>query len=370
MQNRIEPPCPHFNICGGCRFQDVSYPHGQIALKKRSLASLFKKEIEIIPSPRPFEYRNRMDFVCAFSKIGLRERGQFKQVVDIEECFLIRRSIGALLVELRKEIKRTGIPDYNYLNHSGYLRYIVFRAPAFTDDLMVSFITANDEEYLMPIIHLAQKRATSVNWLIHGGLADTSFGRVHRYFNHDHFREKIGDMVFQVGPNAFFQNNAYLVKNLFDVVKEHVKGRVLDLYCGIGSITCYITDACDHVTGVEKEEEAIRCANKNGAVNRVTNADFVCADVRKWLIENPKHDFQTVVLDPPRAGIGKKISRKIIRLGAEQIVYVSCNPRSFLADLPLFTSAYDLKTVLGFDMFPQTPHVEVVGVLVKKQLNR
>jgi 23S rRNA (uracil-5-)-methyltransferase RumA len=367
MDYTTPPRCPHFQTCGGCLYQDIAYPEGQLDIKKKALNSVLGREVEIIPSPRAYGYRNRMDFVCAFSGVGLRARGRHDRVVDVRECHLISERAGQLLRGLKEGIEKYGIQDYDYLKHQGYLRYIVFRMPAHTKDLMVSFITADTSDVIMPLKDLAFQNATSVNWLVNNGLADTSFGTVHQFLGQSHFTEQIGGFRFRAGPNTFTQNNAYLTQALFDYIKAHVKEKVLDLFCGMGAISLYVSGQAENVFGIEREQESARFAHENKALNKVENADFVCEDVKKWLMANKGREFQTIILDPPRAGIGRKTIKHLLKLPAETIIYVSCNPKTFKEDMVFLQEQYDLQEVRGFDMFPQTPHVEIAGIMAKKR---
>ena len=146
------PRCKHFGQCGGCAFQDREYPQEQLELKKKSLEDLFGRPVEVTPSRKTYEYRNRMDFVCAFGKIGLRKKGRFNQVVEIDQCHLLPDRAADLFRLLKEKIRGNGIPDFNYLNHQGYLRYITLRVPANTPDIMVNFVTATEEEKLLPLL--------------------------------------------------------------------------------------------------------------------------------------------------------------------------------------------------------------------------
>lgn len=364
MMNQTEPRCPYFGRCGGCSFQDIAYPDIQLENKRAHLKELFHQEIEILPSPLAYEYRNRMDFVCAFSKVGFRMRGRFKEVVDLEECHLLNERFLPAFRDLRGAIKQLGIPDFNYINHQGYLRYIVFRLSAHTPDMMINLITASKEDIIVPLAERAQRFATSVNWLISDGLADLSCGPVYRTFGKPVIQEKIGSRIYPIGPNTFFQNNAYLAEKLFDCVKSEISGPVLDLFCGVGAISIYIADAAERVLGIEKEEESIRLAKSAAEENGVNNVSFISADAAVWLRENSgNREYPTMVIDPPRAGLGGKTARKIMRLEPEKIIYVSCNPNSFKDDIQFLSGQYALTSLKAFDMFPQTPHVEMVGVL-------
>jgi len=340
----------------------------QLEQKAKELEAILETTIEVVPSPDPYEYRNRMDFVCAFGKVGFRERGRFKEVVDLSECSLLPSRFLPLFLELKEAIKSLAIADFNYLNHKGYLRYMVFRVAKNTDDLMVSFVTASTDTAILPLLEIAAKKASSVHWLVHEGLADLSYGRSHEHRNNFFITETIGPLSYRMGPNTFFQNNALLMPALFGFIKKHAKGKVLDLYCGAGAISLFIADAVESVRGLEKEAESIALANENRKLNQVTNVEFECLDIAEWLKTGPDaSQYQTLILDPPRSGLGGKVARKIGRLNIPRIIYVSCNPKSYRDDMVYLGLVYEVKEQKAFDMFPQTPHVEMVTLLERKQ---
>jgi 23S rRNA (uracil-5-)-methyltransferase RumA len=369
MSTTTLPRCKHFGQCGGCAFQDRAYLREQLELKKKSLESLFGRPVEVVPSPLAYGYRNRMDFVCAFGKIGLREKGRFNRVVEIDQCLLLPDRAADLFRLLKEGVRANGIPDFNYLNHQGYLRYITLRVAANTPDIMVNFVTATEEEKLMPLLEIARDLASSINWIVQPALADLSYGPIWKSFGQPFFTEKAGPRVYCAGPNTFTQNNALLAPCLFEYIRGHVEGRVLDLYCGMGAISLYVADGVKEVIGVEQEGEALKYAAENRRINGIDNVSFISADVRQYLVENEKTEkFDTVIIDPPRSGLGAKVARKILRMGPKRIVYVSCNPKALAEDLETFIQHYDLEEVRGFDMFPQTPHVE--GVIILNKINK
>ncbi len=360
--------CPHFGFCGGCLYQEIPYEI-QLEEKQEKLVRMFDLPIEIVGSPKQYGYRNRMDFVCAFGKVGFRARGQYKTVVDLTDCKLLPERFLPLFLKLKQEISNKEIATYDYLSHKGYLRYMIFRLSANTNDLMVSFVTASNDEAVMPLINMARNDASSVNWLIHDGLADISFGKVHQWFGKPFIEEQIGSCKFKIGPNTFFQNNGFLCSKLFDEVKASVSGNVLDLYCGTGAISLYIASSVPFVRGVELSEESIESAKENALLNGLTNVSFEASEVREWLrTRRGCSDYETVVVDPPRIGLGGKIIRRLKRMEMKKIVYVSCNPSSLRDDIGFLSDLFDVQSIKAFDMFPQTPHVECVAVLVKKDM--
>lgn len=364
---RTAPRCPYFGLCGGCSFQDLPYPEGQISLKQKKLHELFDREIDILPSPIAYEYRNRMDFVSAFGRIGFRRKGRFNEVVDLAECHLLPHRFLPVFTKIRASVREHCIQDYDYLTHKGYLRYVVLRVAAQTNDLMVSFVTATDDEQIRPVMERAlEAGATSVHHLVHAGLSDISYAPVHCTLGAPAISEKIGLRTYRMGPNTFFQNNAVLAAPLFDFVKANASGKVLDLFCGAGAISLYIADRAEKILGIEREGESITFAQENKTLNNINNVDFLCMDAGEWLKTGPASgEFQTLIIDPPRSGLGGKIAKRITKRDFQRILYVSCNPNSFKDDMQFLSPTYAIKEIKAFDMFPQTPHVEMVGILEK-----
>lgn len=363
-QRTEEPVCPYFGRCGGCRYQDVPYPM-QVEAKAGWLSRLFEQPVPVQPSPEQYGYRNRMDFVYAFGKLGMRERGTYKWVVDIEHCPLMSRNANDLLSRVRSLLEQYPIECFNYIHHKGYLRYAVIRGTSLGETL-VNFVTYDEREDIIPVAEDISADATSVIWSIQDRLADMSYGQTHRVWNTEHIRENIGGKTFLMGPNTFFQNNPYLIEAPFERMRREVQGRVLDLYCGVGSIGLLIAGSAPEVFGVESVEESIRLARRNAEENRVANISFQTAEVRPWLREQaPAEKFETIVVDPPREGLTPKVVKRVGALGADKILYLSCNPNVLRQELELFED-YQVEHIEGYDLFPQTPHVEVLAVLQRK----
>lgn len=355
------PPCRHFGECGGCLFQDIAYGD-QLKLKLDYLNELFAGAAEvrdIVPSP-PLGYRNRMDYVTAFGRLGLRRAGRYRHVVDIESCEILQGKSRAHFAALRPLL--SGVEDYDYVTHRGYLRYAVFRQGYFTGECMINLVIAREEDRLSPVLAPLVDAADSVSLLLSDGLADLSYGRVFRTIKGGSIAEEFDGVKFRITPNSFFQSNSPVARELYRKIRDAIAGgRVLDLYSGVGSISLYIASRAERVTGVEISAEAVDAARENMRDNGVSSADFVCADARDFLAEQGA-GYDTVVLDPPRAGTHPKMIRRLNELRPRKIVYVSCNPSSFRQDLEAL-EGYRLDSITAFDMFPQTPHVETLAVL-------
>lgn len=358
------PACEHFRECGGCLFQDISYEM-QLALKLEYLRALFSGLApieEIVPSV-PYGYRNRMDFVAAFGKIGLRKSGKYRHVVDIRTCAIMQEKSNALLQKLRPHL--AAVEDYDYLHHHGYLRYVVLRQAYFTGETMVNFVTAKPEDRLSSSLGTIIDEADSSSLIFNDSLADTSFGNDVSTFKRGYITEEFDGIRYTITPNAFFQSNSPVARELYRRVKDIVSGKkILDLFCGAGTISLFIAGAAQQVTGVEISRESIAAAEENRMMNNIENVHFICADARHFLSEN-NSDCDIVIIDPPRGGLHPKLVRLLAERAPARIAYISCNPPLLREDLAVLQN-YTIESITAFDMFPQTPHIELLALLCRK----
>lgn len=354
---RVVPRCPHFGECGGCLFQDIPY-EDQLEIKRRIANDILDglASVDGVLPSSPFRYRSRMDMVTAFGKCGLRKAGSYQRVVDVSECHIMRERSERMYRTIRPLL--AGVDDYDYLRHQGYLRYVVFREAAFTGEVMVCFVTARRENLLSEIIE-ALSDAESVVLLHHPGAADLSFGEVYESIGKGFIEESLDGVRYRITPNAFFQSNAPVALRIYRRIRDLAAGRVLDLCAGVGGISLFIAGSVDYVIGVEVNPESVQAADENRILNRISNAEFECADTLCALKD--ARGIDTVVMDPPRSGMGRERMQALDRLGAERIIYLSCNPATFRQDADQL-SRYRLEGVEAYDMFPQTPHVELLGL--------
>lgn len=362
-KDETTPVCSHFEKCGGCMFQDISYEN-QLLLKQEYLNSLLSEITSVGPvyAAEPFNYRSRMDMVTAFGKIGLREEGSYRFVVDITECPIMQRSM-----EDRYKITRSllgAVEGYDYLKHQGYLRYIVLRQARFTGETMVNFVTANDENRLSDAFERLNDSVDSMSQILSPGLADLSYGEVISDIKKGYIEEDFDGIRYRIGPNSFFQSNSLIAREMYRRIKEHVKGRVLDLYSGVGSISLFVAKNAESVTGVELSLESTLSAETNREINNIKNVSFIHADAKEHLKANT-NAYDTLIMDPPRTGIHPKMLKHIQAMNPEKIIYMSCNPATFKDDAAGL-DGYGLTSFEAFDMFPQTPHVETLAVFDRK----
>jgi 23S rRNA (uracil-5-)-methyltransferase RumA len=380
MAEPAEPRCPHFEQCGGCAFQDRNYA-GQLEAKQSTLRKLFAEAgftapLNLIGSPEPYEYRSRMDYVTTKGRFGLRMRGKFNYIVDLETCHLIPPAgcIAARAVWLRAI--ELGLPDYNIRTHEGFLRYVVVRRSP-TDQFMLAAVTAapSDEQAAameqLAATALAQPGVLSFHWLINDTLTDLSFGTPRQHWGLEHLPMQVAANTLSIGPNTFFQNNLHLLERLLDDVRDltlahhqppitHHPAAVADLYGGVGTIALHLAEQVAELVTVESAGESSDLAAQNIIANGRGNVKRIAADVIDYLRSVEAGRFTVVVVDPPRVGLGPAVCAELLRIRPQGIVYVSCNPLTLLEDLQALAPSYAPTLLQGYDMFPHTPHVEML----------
>lgn len=331
----------------------------ELSMKSRQLTERFGREVRVRPSPSRHGYRSRMDFVCAMDRIGLRQRGASTQVVELEVCHLLPVRAWEAVRRAREAVRRAGLTFYSYRRHEGRLRYVSVRAAPVDGGVMLILLTHGREPSIAPLLDELAGAADSVVWASTDRRADINLGDIVDVRGSGWIEERIAELRLRFGPNSFFQANTPLAGELAQFVADRCEGRTTDLFCGVGLMALAAARRAEHVVGIELVEEAIRFADVNARLNGVGNARFFVGDARRFIEE---HRCDVLVLDPPRAGLGPKFVRKVVRAAPPRIVYVSCNPSALAAELPGF-DGYRLTELEGFDLFPMTPHVEAVAVL-------
>lgn len=397
---RIDAVCDYFGVCGGCKWQHVEY-EAQLEAKRQSVLEALThhgglENIVVEPTIAAdpvFRYRNKMEFSFSAERwltsdeiasgktfdtsfaLGLHVPGNFSKVLDLESCHL-HSELGVRIVNavrafaLEKEWR-----PWHIRRHTGYLRHLVLRQAAKTDDFMVNVVTSGYVEDRMTLLsEMFQEQFPEITTLvntINSGVAQTAFGdEAHTIYGAGVIRDMIGPHTFEIASNAFFQTNTHQAQKLYDVISEFACLKstdfVYDLYCGAGTISIYIADQVEKVLGVELIEEAVQNARANAASNGIENVEFVTGDMMRLF----KEDFiaahgrpDVLIVDPPRAGMHPKVVEQIRRLRPERFVYVSCNPLTQARDLSMLSDTYDVDTVRPVDLFPHTYHIESVAKL-------
>ena len=371
---RIDAKCVHFDDCGGCDHQNINYPN-QLKFKDDIFKEVLSRaKIDIVPetiipgSNHPFFYRNSIRFFV--KKINdkiefCRHHYITNNLISIEQCLLQSETSNRIMQELKKL--------FNKSNEIASLYQIKIRQGKMTADFMVELITNDEELILKNDILSTLKNIKGIKSIYHTVTPAGSLRNAKRHliFGPPIIFEKVGKYTFQISPESFFQTNSLGIKTLYDTIKDFAKieigDRVLDLYCGTGSIGIYLSTLAKSVLGVDSVQTAIRDATDNVRMNKTNNCKFVCNNVSSFLSSSVS-GYDVVVVDPPRAGLKKDVVDLISRINFKKLIYVSCNPATFARDIGLFEDrGVKLKKVQPIDMFPQTHHIELVASLTKRK---
>jgi 23S rRNA (uracil1939-C5)-methyltransferase len=369
--DRVPPRCDHGGEpCPGAPWQGLAYEeqlrhkHSQVEDALTRLGGLRGFEVEPIePAEERWRYRNKLEY--SFGErdgelvLGFHARGRWDLVVDAEDCQLASERNNAKRNEVRAWARSEALPAYDRRSRRGVLRNLVIREGRRTRQLQARLVTAPVEIPRPPVdLHTVAEGT--------GDAPDGPTGAL----GSEYLEEELCGLRFRISHRAFFQTNTEMAERLYGNAAEmaDLRGaeRVFDLFCGIGTLGLILAGRSGEVWGVEIVPEAIADAEENARLNGIENAHFRAGDARKeiraLLAEAGKPDV--VVVDPPRAGLSKKVVRRVIECQAHRIVYVSCNPTSLAPNAAQLAEAgYRLRRVKPVDMFPQTPHIECVALL-------
>jgi len=354
---RVKPECKHFGVCGGCLLQHLPYEE-QLKFKEQKLSELLEMNVEVLPCPKIYGYRNRIDVAITTRGIGFRRRGIWWDVTDVKSCRIFGDKSEKALRSVRDLIEDLKLVPWDLKKSNGFLRYIVLREGKFTGEFMVNLVTS--EGTLSKEVTEYFDFATSLYWSVNNTKSDVSYGTPRRVWGTEFIREKLDDVTYLIHPNSFFQTNSYQAVNLVKKVSDFVEGeKVLDLYSGVGTFGIYLARRGFKVEGIEVNPFAVEMANTNARINEV-NAEFKVGEDREV---RDLGGYDTVIVDPPRAGLHPKLIKKLLKDSPETLVYVSCNPRTFSENLKKLKEGYAIEEIVALDMFPHTPHVEIVAKL-------
>ncbi len=403
----VEPRCKHFGECGGCRLQNLSYDaqlrHKQSQVRE-SLEHLggFRDQqvLPTIASPEQFYYRNKMEY--SFGRLrwisaaelqseelvkprdfalGLHIRGRYDKILDLDECFLQSATSMEILACVRSVVSQSNLKPYSTSDHRGFWRHLMVREGKNTGELLLNIVTAEAKGGSRAVASLSERLVsdfpgiTSVVHNINRGKADTAIGEEERVLHGPGFiKDRIGDRIYRISANSFFQTNTKGAERLYEEVARlcapESEQVVFDLYSGAGTISLYLADKVRKVVGFELVESAVADAQANCHLNEVGNVDFVAGDLKESLTLQATTSAESVdamVIDPPRAGMHPDVVNTVVDLAPARIVYVSCNPATFARDAKILCQAeYELVEVQPVDMFPMTPHIETVSLLLRK----
>jgi 23S rRNA (uracil1939-C5)-methyltransferase len=385
---RVEAPCAHYPACGGCRFQDLAY-EAQAAAKEeqvgealRRIGGLAEPPLEpIVSAVERFHDRNKLEYSFTNTPsgpaLGFHRAGRWDEVLEVERCWLTTELGNALREAVRGWARAEGLEAYDQAEHTGYLRHLVVREGRNTGQALVELVTAPGERFdrdeLVEILRRFPE-VRSIHWAVNDSPAEVTNLPTTLLWGEEAIEEQLCGLRFRVRPNAFLQTNTAMAERLYGLAAElaELSGRetVYDLYCGIGAIGLTLAARALTVWGVEVSEESVACAFENAELNGITNAAFFAGEVAASLEElrSRAGPPDVAVVDPPRAGLSGKALRRLARLGAPRIVYVSCNPTTLAGNVKELERdwGYRLERARPVDMFPHTPHVEAVALLLRQ----
>ncbi len=384
------PPCPLFGSCGGCAWQNFSYDQQIIWKQKQVIDTIAhigrQRDFEVPPiigSPEIWRYRNKMEYSFGTDAdgktiLGFHSPGRFDRIFEVPACHIQPEPFDIMLREIQAFVREQGLEAYDPRVHRRFLRHAVMRHSATTGESILVIITHQGE--LPHKEMLAERLAASVPgfkgmlWGLYTGMSDIA--RIERElwrWGTPELSETVNGLTFQISPQSFFQTNTHAAALLYQRVIEMAQiepgQRVLDAFCGAGSIALHAAKAGAHVVGVELVREAIWDARENARRNQIEGPVFIAAPIDQGLAlarQAAGGQFARVIIDPPRGGMDKRSRRWLIELGAPVFVYVSCNPATLARDLLAFEEAgYRIEAVQAVDLFPHTHHIETIVRLRK-----
>ena len=393
--HRTIAPCPYSDYCGGCNWQFIEYEK-QLEYKYTFVEDLLNhigkvtnfRIHHILPSSRIFGYRNKMEF--SFSgkgwvlpeerdkkgdnkdfALGLHMPGTFDKIIDIEGCLLQKEKGNEILREVKRYAKASGVPVYGLKSHQGFWRYLMLRHSFAFNEWMVNIVTSEERD--APVQGLASiltdrfKEITSLVNNVNARKGGTAVGEWERVLAGErNIRDKIGAFTFEMSANSFFQTNSPLSQRLYQTVRDFAsltgKETILDLYCGIGTVSVYLAGQASRIIGMDISNSAIADARRNCELNGINNCEFLCGDARMLLSQVTIH-VDLLVTDPPRTGMHKKVIEQILGLLPDRIIYISCNPATLARDIFLLKERYRIEEVQPIDLFPNTYHIESIARL-------
>ena len=325
--------CPYYKKCGGCNLLHISYEKEQ-KLKEEYIKKLFPKYNKSINSYDRYNYRNKVTLHVKNNKLGLYEENT-NDIIEIEKCFLLEEEINNI-IDTIKDIDLSKITEITIKKG--------------INEVLLSIQGHIQSQDLSTIIK--NKKVTSIyqnNKLIYGN---------------KYIKDKLGNIVYNNNDNSFFQINRKCTEKLYNDIKQNINNcnKLLDLYCGTGSIGLYLSDKASHITGIEINKDSCKCAKENIKENNIKNYTIINSDA-----SNIKENYDTIIVDPPRSGLSKKVINILNEIKAKKIIYISCNPSTLKRDIELLKN-YETKDINIYNMFPATKHIESLIILERRNI--
>ena len=387
--DRVSPKCPVFYLCGGCRLQHLSYD-GQLQQKQSHVERLMKEHIDagarfyqILGMQDPWRYRNKSHATFSLNAkrqiiAGIYEENSHR-VVAVEHCAIQDEKADEIVRSIRHILKECKLLPYDEDNESGLLRHVLIRRGFVSGQIMVVLVTAS---MVFParsrFVSLLREKHPEITTIVmncnprHTSMVLGDQERV--LYGKGYIEDTLCGRIFRISSKSFYQVNPVQTEVLYTRALQMAglsgKERVLDAYCGIGTISLIAADRAKEVVGVELNRDAVHDAVDNAKRNGIRNVRFYCDDAGRFMTgmaaRNEKVDV--VLMDPPRSGSDEAFLQSICRLKPQKVVYISCNPQTQKRDLKLLCAGgYQVREIQPVDMFPQTAHCECIVSLERVQ---
>ncbi|WP_124051708.1 23S rRNA (uracil(1939)-C(5))-methyltransferase RlmD [Priestia endophytica] len=386
---RVKAPCPIYEKCGGCQLQHLSY-EGQLKAKRDIVVQAFerhgnvrnleKKLEQTIGMEEPWKYRNKAQFQVGLLKgkvmAGLYGANSHR-LININECIVQRPETTKVINNVKQILQDLKISIYDERKRNGLVRTIVTRIGVSTGEVQLVLITSKEElpkkDLLIQEVKKRLPEVKSIMQNVNGQKTSLIFGdKTFTLDGKETIEEVLGDLSFDLSARAFFQLNPTQTVKLYDEVKKEAgltgKEKIVDAYCGVGTIGLWLADEAGEIRGMDVIEDSIVDANKNAKAKGYDNAHYVVGKAEYWMPKWVKEGWKpdVIVVDPPRTGCDEKLLKTILDVKPKKVVYVSCNPSTLAKDVKILTKLYKVERIQPVDMFPQTAHVESVTTLSLK----
>lgn len=339
---RIDAKCPYFSKCGGCQFQNITYEN-TIKYKKEKIVNIFSKHKisifpEVITNISSYSYRNKITLKVNNYKIGFYIN-KTHNLVEINKCLLANPAINASIPLIKR---------FNICNGE-----VTIRCNQNAEILIV----INSQDNLNIDTNYLKSKIKLVGIVVNNKT----------YYGENSLFERMNNLLFKISYDSFFQVNPFIASQLFQIIGDNIDSsdKVLDLYCGVGTLSLMAAKKAQKVLGIEVVPNAIINALFNARVNDLNNTQFVINDA-STAISKIKPDFNKIIVDPPRSGLTKNIIDVLLKIKLDEIIYVSCDPQTLVRDFTLLSSIYEIKKSYILDMFSYTYHIETILILTKK----
>ena len=379
--------CEYFGKCGGCTYLDIPYEK-ELELKAESLRETFSVGEygsligDVIPSPVTEGYRNKMEFAFGDDgkdgnlALGIRKKRSFYEVAIPDKCILIPEDFKRITMYVLDYFRQSNETFFHRKRHIGTLRHLVLRRGTFTGEVLIILSTTSGVGSLTPLIEGLRQlplEGKLVGFLhsINEGVADAvKSENTSLLWGRDYYNEELSGLKFKVSAFSFFQTNVAGAEELYSIVRDFATttpaNLAYDLYCGTGTISQIISPLFKKVVGIELIEDAIKAAKENAELNNISNCEFYAGDVGA-VLGTANANVDLVIVDPPRDGLHPKVLPQIAQLNASKLIYVACKPTSLARDITILgKSDYIPDKIVSVDMFPRTPHVECVCLMVRR----